>query len=389
MTDHTTSSRRRFWIWGTAGALALAGIGLWAMAASAPTTAQPSTTTLAAVAETTEVVAASTIATTSVTRTDPTVTLPTRTVTVPSPGRAETVTTLAPAGTVAAEPHISEPTTIPITSTTARGTTFGPVTTVAPETTTTLAPETAVENLAPPAEESDHDHHDEGTPSGDNCHIHSHAVTPECHPEEFPTTTAPDPSASGDCPGNFHQWFMVRDECVLGEVRKEFLAFDAGSHQQRLESIRDGYLLEEVFAESQAAAELYFGKEAANDLSTWTSMYADVDNRSTRRVDLYGAQWVDHDRIDVRIRTVMADGSFAWAWNVVPFTYVDGQWKISYQGFCRFVEASIESVQEFGGTANPCPPDPRPQIVELEYIYAAYDPTDDPTRTEVNLTPGW
>ena len=388
MTDQT-KSRRRYRIWGTAGALALAGIGLWTMTASAPPTAQPSTTSIAAAAETPEIVATSTVATTPVTRTDPTVTLPTRAVTVPSPGRAETVTTLTSAGTVVAEPHTSEPTTIPITSTTARGTTFGPVTTLAPETTTTLVATTVVENLAAPVGESDHDHQDEGTPTGDDCHIHSHAVTPECHPEEFPTTTAPDPSASGDCPGNFHQWFMVRDECVLAEVRKEFLNYRAGSHRQRMSAIRDGYLLEKLFAESQVSAEQYFGKEAANDPSTWTSVYADVDNRSTRRVELYGAQWFDRDRIDVRIRTVMVDGSFAWAWNVVPFTYVGGQWKISYQGFCRFIDASIESVRDHGGTANPCPPDPRPGIVALEHVYAAYDPIDDPTRTEVNLTPGW
>ncbi len=380
MTDQATS-RRRYRIWVTAGALSLAGIGLWTMAASAPPTAQPSTTSIAATAETPEIVATSTVATTSVTRTDPTVT-------VPSPGRAETVTTTTSDRTVMTEPHMSEPTTIP-TSTTARGTTFGPVTTVAPETTTTLVATTVVENLAPPDGESDHAHQDEGTPTGNDCHIHSHAVTPECHPEEFPTTTAPDPSSSGDCPGNFHQWFMVRDECVLEEVRKEFLAFDAGSHQQRMESIRDGYLLEKVFAESQAYAEQYFGVEAANDMSAWTSLFADIDNRSTRRVELYGAQWFDRDRIDVRIRTVMVDGSFAWAWNVVPFTYVGGQWKISYQGFCRFIDASIESVRDHGGTANPCPPDPRPGIVALEHVYAAYDPIDDPTRTEVNRTPGW
>lgn len=381
MTDQATS-RRRYRIWGTAGALALAGIGLWAMTASAPPTAQPSTTSMAPVADTTEAVATSTVATTSVTGTYPTVTLlPARTVTVPSLGRTETVTTVTPAQPVVAEPNMSEPTTVPTTSTTAPVTTLG--------TTTTLVAETVVENLAPPDGESDHDHQDEGTPTGDDCHIHSHAVTPECHPEEFPTTTAPDPSASGDCPGNFHQWFMVRDECVLAEVRKEFLNYRAGSHRQRMSAIRDGYLLEKLFAESQVSAEQYFGKGAANDVSTWTSVYADVDNRSTRRVELYGAQWVDHDRIDVRIRTVMADGSFAWAWNVVPFTYVDGQWKISYQGFCRFIDASIKSVRDHGGTANPCPPDPRPGIVSLEHIYAAYDPIDDPTRTEVNLTPGW
>ena len=155
-------------------------------------------------------------------------------------------------------------------------------------------------------------------------------------------------------------------------------------------AIRDGHLLGRVFAQSQVSAEQYFGKDAANDLSAWTSVYTDADNRSTRRVQLYGAQWIDPDRIDVRIRAVMTDGSFAWAWNVVPFTYVDGQWKISYQGFCRFIDTSIKWVEDnVGTTLDPCPSDPRPNAVAREYIRAAYDPTDDPSRTQVNRTPGW
>ena len=114
-----------------------------------------------------------------------------------------------------------------------------------------------------------------------------------------------------------------------------------------------------------------------------------MDNRATRRVELYGAQWNDPDLIDVRIRAVMADGSFEWAWNVVPFTYVDGQWKIGYQGFCRFIAKSVAFVEQRGGTLTTCPPDPRPGVVEFEHVIAAYDPTDDPTRTQVNTTPGW
>ena len=210
-----------------------------------------------------------------------------------------------------------------------------------------------------------------------------------------PTTTtttaaASAPDASGDCPGNFHQWYKVRDDCVLAEVRKELLAFAAGSHSQRMAAIRDGHLLGRAFTELHAGAEQYFGEAAANDLDAWTSIYADVDNRGTRRIEIYGAQWIDHNRINVRLRAVMADGSFAWEWTVVPFTYVDGQWKISYQGFCRFIDTSIGFVADHGGgTLNPCPPDPRPGVVAMEHIYSAYDPTDDPTRTQVNLTAGW
>ena len=35
----------------------------------------------------------------------------------------------------------------------------------------------------------------------------------------------------------------------------------------------------------------------------------------------------------------------------MPFTFVDGEWKISYQGFCRFVAGSASVV---GGGRRVC-----------------------------------
>ena len=324
-TDHTTRRPLR-WAAVTAGSVAVVLAGLYLVVLRpAVPPDEPPATTTLAAAPPTSPPVAADPTTTTTT--------PATTTTVPATTTAATQTSVA---TVA----VAQPTT---TTTTKAPTTT--TTTKAPTTTTTKAPTT--------------------------------------------TAAAPAPDASGDCPGSYHQWYKVRDDCVLAEVRKEVLAFAAGSHSQRMAAIRDGHLLGRVFAESEVNAEQYFGEAAANDLDASTSVYADVDNRSTRRVELYGAQWIDHNRIDVRIRPVMADGSFAWAWNVVPFTYVDGQWKISYQGFCRFIDASIEFVADHGGTLNPCPPDPRPGVVAMEHIYSAYDPTDDPTRTQVNLTPGW
>ena len=278
---------------------------------------------------------------------------------VATPASAPTTTTSS--GSVAAGPATSATTTttVPTTTTVAvvqltTTTTQAPTTTTQVPRTTTAA--TSTTTTAAPVEASEHEHHDEAVQTGEVCHNHGDAVLEHCHTYEYPTTTDPDPEATGDCPGNYHQWFKVRDECVLDEVRKEFLAWRAGSHEQRMATIRDGHLLAQVFAESQTSAEQYFGEEAANDLDAWTSVWADADNRSTRRVELYGAQWNDPDRIDVRIRTVMQDGSFAWAWNVVPFTYVDGEWKISYQGFCRYIDAAIPFVRDHGGTLNLNPP---------------------------------
>lgn len=377
MTDPKAPLLHRIPILATAATLVLAGIGIWVLATrDRPAPDRP--TAAAAVTAVTEGSPAPTVPETAVETTTSTATIADPT-TAPATSTAG-VTTTAGTPTTTTDPVPNAPATTMAAETTTS------TATIASTSTVTTAP---VEEPALPVVPNVPEPRAEEETLESDCHIHGDAVTEACHPHEFPSTTAPDPSASGDCPGNYHQWFKVRDECVLDEVRKEFLAYRAGTHAQRMAAIRDGHLLERVFTESQASAEQYFGKEAANDLSAWTSVYTDIDNRSTRLVELYGAQWIDRDRINVLIRTVMRDGSFAWGWNVVPFTYVDGQWKISYQGFCRFIDTAIPFVEGHGGTLSPCPPDPRPDLVALEHIHAAYDPTDDPTRTQVNLTPGW
>ena len=283
-----------------------------------------------------------------------------------------TTTTTAPTTTTTQAPVAPVVVAQPTTTTSQAPTT---TTTEAPTTTTTEAPTATTVGAV-----GEHVHGELVDP-GEVCHTHDGTVAEHCHTVEYPSTTAPDPAASGDCPGNYHQWYKVRDDCLLSEVRREMLAFQAGSHAQRMAAIRDGHLLGRVFTESQTSAEQRFGTAEANDLDAWTSVWADADNRSTRRVELYGAQWIGPSLIHVRIRTVMRDGSFAWAWNVVPFTYVDGEWKISYQGFCRRIDGAIGFVRDHGGTLNPCPPDPRPNLVVWEDVVASYGPTDDPTRT--------
>ena len=75
---------------------------------------------------------------------------------------------------------------------------------------------------------------------------------------------------SGDCPGNYHQWFKVRDDCVLSEVRKEIPGIPgrAGSHAQRMAAIRDGHLLRLVFAQTRTTVgrAAISGRTTANDL---------------------------------------------------------------------------------------------------------------------------
>ncbi|MDE0170522.1 MAG: hypothetical protein OXS29_13610 [bacterium] len=274
-----------------------------------------------------------------------------------------TTTTQAPTTTVA----VVQPTTASTTEP-------APPTMSTTDTTRTTVPEHAHGNLVDP---------------GTVCHSHD-GLAEHCHTVDAPSTTLPPVDTSGDCPGNYHQWYKVRDDCVLDEVRKEMLAFQAGNHAQRMASIRDGHLLRQVFADSQTAAEGYFGVDEANDLSEITSLWADADNQLRWGIEIYGAQWIQPDLIHLRLRPYRRDGSYtASSWNVVPFTYVDGVWKISYQGFCRLIDASIEFVESTGGTLSPCPPDPRPGLVKWEDVVASYGPTDDPTHPDLPLTPGW
>ena len=306
------------------------------------------------------------------------------------PAPTTTTTTAAPATTQATattrRPVAADLTTTTTTAPTTT-TTQAPVATVVvaqPTTTTTEAPTATTVGAV-----GEHVH-GELVSEGEVCHTHDGTVAEHCHTVEYPSTTTPDPAASGDCPGNYHQWYKVRDDCVISEVAKEMLAFQAGSHTQRMAAIRDGQLLGRIFAESQTATEGYFGKDAANDLSEVTSLWADADNQARWAIEVYGAQWIQPDLIHVRLRPYRRDGSYnPDVWNVVPFTFIDSQWKISYQGFCRFIDGSIGFVEAAGGTLSRCPPDPRPGLVKWEGVVAAYDPTDDPTRTAVNRTAGW
>ena len=348
----TATNRHRppLWVW-TIAAVAVVALAAYLLNRTTPTTEPPATTAVAARTTTTQA--------------------PTTTSSRPVAADLNTTTTEPP----------------PTTATTQAPTTTAAV--AAPTTTTTEAPPTTTEaTTTTPAPVDEHAHGDLVEP-GEVCHTHDGTVAEHCHTVEAPPTTLPPADTAGDCPGNYHQWYKVRDDCVLDEVRKEMLSLDAGSHAQRMAAIRDGHLLGKTFAQSQESAELYFGEAEANDLDAWTSMFADADNRSTRRVEIYGAQWIQPDLIHVRIRTVMVDGSFAWAWNVVAYTHIDGQWKISYQGFCRFIATSISFVEDHGGTLDPCPPDPRPGLVKWEEVVASYGPTDDPTHPDLPRTPGW
>ena len=208
--------------------------------------------------------------------------------------------------------------------------------------------------------------HGELVSEGEVCHTHDGTVAEHCHTVEYPSTTTPDPAASGDCPGNYHQWYKVRDDCVISEVAKELLAFQAGSHTQRMAAIRDGHLLAGVFAELQVATEQYFGKDAANDLAEVTSLWADADNQAAGPSRYTGRSGYNLTlSMCAAAPTAETEATTPDVWTVVPFTFIDSQWKISYQGFCRLIDGSIGFVEAAGGTLSRCPPDPRPGLVKM------------------------
>ena len=192
------------------------------------------------------------------------------------------------------------------------------------------------------------------------------------------------PVSSSGC-GNFRGWaYMVKDQCLLDIAKVELTKFFAGTHAERMDAIRDGHLLGDVFAGLHAYVEAIYGSEQANDLASPYSLYADADARHLRTVAICCAEWRHQNLVEVRFQ-LRRDGILEGErhWSVAPFTRVDEQWKIGYTGFCRLV-----SNFGFGVT---CPPDPRPGIVGAsadELSVAAYKPVDDPDR-ETRRTLGW
>ena len=194
--------------------------------------------------------------------------------------------------------------------------------------------------------------------------------------EAAAVTTQPpvdDPADSGCVGSSYRYQMMVRDACVVEAAELQFTALIAGTWEQRMAAVRDGHLLQPVFERSHQYVVDNFGEETANDLTRHESLWADVDARAHRSVEVYGAQWWTPTSMKFRWRFLLNNGSFTSPWFVTWFTRVDGEWQVAYQSFCRFA---------YGG----CPPDPRPGIAEVtaEGNIPAYDANDDPNRQAVN-----
>ncbi len=96
--------------------------------------------------------------------------------------------------------------------------------------------------------------------------------------------------------------------------------------------------------------------------------------------------WQGPDRLGVRWRVARVDiDPVAERWYLTPAVWVDGQWWISREAFCRVVG----SIRVIGQT---CPPDPRPGIPAEMALraggVAVYDPEALPTEERIKVSGG-
>ncbi|MCE2529900.1 MAG: hypothetical protein J4G11_08520 [Acidimicrobiia bacterium] len=153
-----------------------------------------------------------------------------------------------------------------------------------------------------------------------------------------------------------------------------------------MSTIRDGHVLGGVFADMLRWLVNEYGEAAANDINQIYGLYSDQEAFETRLVDVYGAMWASPVRVGVRFSfDYTFDDHPPWI-VIVPFARVDGQWKITYTGFCRYME-------RLSGPGLECPPDPRPDIAAStgEHADSGYDAADDPNRQAIsrNNEIGW
>ena len=274
--------------------------------------------------------------------------------TMAMPTTAPTVTTLVEASTtVVAEPE----TETPSSTSTAPAVAQPPATTAATTTTSVLV----VTTTAP--------------------------IATTTEPATTVATVVPSPPGDGSCHGEYVERHSVREQCVIDRLVYLFEALFAGTHTERMSTIRDGHVLGGVFAGLQAYGRENWPKH--EDLTSRDSIWEDADARPHRQIDVYGAVWNGPDLLGVRLRVwIPAEGPVHNVWMAAPVVWADGHWLVSYRGFCRFVG-------RMGNAKQICPKDPRPHIGSetraIESGSGFYDPwdLDDEERLRVNKVPAW
>ena len=197
--------------------------------------------------------------------------------------------------------------------------------------------------------------------------------TPAPGPAPEPATAAatrpdmaepPDPRpdrAPVRCPRAEQLWFAdgypVEDTCTLAEVRRVFQWAWTGTDGQRRAAIRNGYLLDEVFAALDG-----YGR----DHDGYARLF-DPDERGRFAVLFDDIRWrggPGHDRAVIGVSYRFDHPEMT---PTEPFldtaVQIDGKWRLSYRrSYCPKVMA----IMEYLGSDLRCPRDPRPEVNEDE-----------------------
>lgn len=227
-----------------------------------------------------------------------------------------------------------------------------------------------------------------GDPPGATGHDHSHGIEPfagltattfrypstepgvEVELGSAPSVTAASDAAAtpagefrvmeaGHCPPIEELWiadgYPVEDPCTLAEVRRAMYLAYTGTNRQRRSAIRNGALLDEVFAALDD-----FGR-------THGAVLYHPEQRGRSSVMFEEIVWrggPDADRGVIAVRYRLDHPDFPPTDPILDtLVQVDGRWKVSYRrSYCVKVLVIMEHI----GSDVRCPRDPNPEVNEDE-----------------------
>ncbi len=213
----------------------------------------------------------------------------------------------------------------------------------------------------PPGHQDTHDHnHDHHDHDHENIPTTTLIYPPTGRIEQIDPSPPPEEDGQpGKCAPIQELWggdsYPVEDPCTLAEVRRALYLAYTGTDEQRRSVIRNGHLLDEVFA-------------ALDDYGrTHDAAFFDPERRGQAEVIFEGISWRGGPEAEQGVIAVLFRLNHP---EIEPtdslldtLVQVDGRWKLSYRrSYC----VKVVVIMEFMGNNVRCPVDPNPEINEDE-----------------------
>lgn len=149
--------------------------------------------------------------------------------------------------------------------------------------------------------------------------------------------------------------YPVEDPCTVAEVKRVFNWAWTGTELQRRSAIRNGHLLDEVFAALDEYGRTHdAGLFDPGTRGEWTVVFDGIHWRGGPR----------HDRAVIAVTHgfIHPDYPHSPRWTSTA-VQIEGEWKLSYRrSYCLQADAILE----YAGSDVRCPPDPHPEVNEHE-----------------------